>query len=102
SRGRVRASLHALGEVPIAKDHSLQTLAQRTQGLQSSLERLSATIRAQLAQALEGARSQPESLLNSTRSVRPEIEWIRGAAKEASERLETTGSAIAGQQERLG
>ena len=100
--GRSRSELEALGETTVNEDEALQTLAQRTQGLQSSLERLSATIRAQLAQALEDAGSQTEYLVNSTRSVRPEIEWIRDAAKEASERLDTTGSAIAGQQERLG
>jgi ABC-type transporter Mla subunit MlaD len=99
--GRSRSELEALGEVTIAQDDSLQTLAQRTQGLQASLERLSATVRAQLAQALEEAGGQTEYLLNSTRSVRPEIEWIRDAAKEASERIETTNTALSGQQERL-
>jgi ABC-type transporter Mla subunit MlaD len=99
--GRSRSELEALGEMTANEDESLQTLAQRTQGLQSSLERLSAMVRAQLAGALEEAGGQTEYLLNSTRSVRPEIEWIRDAARETSERLETTGSALSGQQERL-
>jgi ABC-type transporter Mla subunit MlaD len=99
--GRSRSELEALGEVTVRQDDSLQTLAQRTQGLQASLERLSATVRAQVSHALEEAGGQTEYLVNSTRSVRPEIEWIRDAAREASERLESTGSALAGQQERL-
>jgi ABC-type transporter Mla subunit MlaD len=99
--GRSRSELEALGEATGVQDESLQGLAQRTQGLQASLERLSATVRAQLTQALEDAGGQTDYLVNSTRSVRPEIEWIRDAAREASERLEASGSAVVGQQERL-
>ena len=99
--GRSRSELEALGEVTVRQDDSLQTLAQRTHGLQASLERLSAMVRAQLTHALEEAGGQTEYLVNSTRSVRPEIEWIRDAAREATERLESTGTALTGQQERL-
>lgn len=101
SVGRSRSELEALGEQTDAQQQSIDRLAERTQSLQALLERLSASIRAQLSDALEQAGGQTEHLVNSTRSIRPEIEWIRDAAREASERLGSTGSAIAEQQDRL-
>ncbi len=99
--GKSRDELEALGERSEAQQESMDGLAERTQSLQGAIERLSASVRAQLADALEQAAGQTEHLVNSTRSVRPEIDWIRDAAREASDRLETTGSAIADQQDRL-
>jgi hypothetical protein len=99
--GRSRAELDALDQQSGAQHESLEALAQRSQALQAAVERLSATVRAQLTGALEEAGGQTDYLLNSTRSVRPEIEWIRDAARDASERIESSRSAIAEQQDRL-
>ncbi len=99
--GRSRAELDALDQQSGAQHESLEALAQRSQSLQAAVERLSATVRAQLTGALEEAGGQTDYLLNSTRSVRPEIEWIRDAARDASERIESSRSAIAEQQDRL-
>ena len=99
--GRSRSELEALGEQTDVQQQSLDGLSQRTQSLQALLERLAATIRAQLTDALDQAGGQSEHLVNSTRSIRPEIEWIRDAAREASNRLDTTGTAIVEQQDRL-
>jgi hypothetical protein len=96
-----RSELEAMGEQTDAQHRSVEALAQRTQSLQALLERLSATVRAQLSDALEQAGGQTDHLVNSTRSIRPEIEWIRDAAREAGERLGSTGEAIAEQQDRL-
>jgi ABC-type transporter Mla subunit MlaD len=101
SVGRSRSELDALGEQTDVQQQSLDVLSQRTQSLQALLERVSATVRAQLTDALEQAGGQTDHLVNSTRSIRPEIEWIRDAAREAGDRLGTTGSAIAEQQDRL-
>jgi ABC-type transporter Mla subunit MlaD len=99
--GQSRSEVEALGERTDAQHESLEALAQRTQSLQSLMERLSATVRAHLSDAIEQASGQTEHLVNSTRSIRPEIEWIRDAAREASDRLDQSGSAIAEQQDRL-
>jgi hypothetical protein len=99
--GQSRSELEALGQQTDVQQQSLDVLSERTQSLQAALERLSATVRAQLSDALEQAGGQTEHLVHSTRSIRPEIEWIRDAAREAGDRLGTTGSAIAEQQDRL-
>jgi uncharacterized phage infection (PIP) family protein YhgE len=99
--GRSRAELDALDQQSGAQHESLEALAQRSQSLQAAVERLSATVRAQLTGALEEAGGQTDYLLNSTRSVRPEFYWIRDAARVASERIESSRSAIAEQQDRL-
>ena len=96
-----RSELEALGQQTDVQQQSLDVLSERTQSLQSALERLSATVRAQLSDALEQAGGQTDQLVNSTRSIRPEIEWIRDAAREASDRLGATGTAIAEQQHHL-
>jgi hypothetical protein len=99
--GRSRSELEAMGQHTDAQHQSLDSLSERAGTLQALLERLSTTIRAQLSDSLEQAGGQAEHLVNSTRSIRPEIEWIRDAANEASDRLSATGSAIAEQQDRL-
>jgi archaellum component FlaC len=99
--GQSRAELEALGEQTGAQHESVEALAQRTDALRSGLERLSAIVRAQLRESLEEASSQADHLVQSTRSIRPEVEWVRDAAREASERLGSTGAAIAEQQDRL-
>ncbi len=99
--GASRAQLEALSAESDAHGESIDSLIQRTSSLQSAVERLTGNVRAQLAEALEQAAGQTEHLVNSTRSVRPEIDWIRDAAVEASNRLGETGAALAGQQDRL-
>ena len=99
--GNSRAELEALSAQSDAHNESMTALIQRTGSLQAVVERLTGNVRAQLAEALDQAASQTEHLVNSTRSVRPEIDWIREAAVEASDRLGQTGAAIAGQQDSL-
>ena len=99
--GRSRLELDALGQQADAQQQSLDGLSERTQSLQAVLERLSATVRAQLSDALEQAGGQADRLVNSARSIRPEVDWIRDAAHEAGDRLDATGTAIAEQQDRL-
>jgi DNA repair exonuclease SbcCD ATPase subunit len=99
--GQSRSELEGLGKQTEAQHQSIEALAQRTQSLQALLERLSATVRAHLSDALEQAGTQTDHLVNATRSIRPEVDWIRDAAREAGDRLGETGSALAEQQDRL-
>jgi ABC-type transporter Mla subunit MlaD len=99
--GRSRAELEALAQETGGQDESIIRLAERTEGLRAGLERLAAVVRAQLTDSLNEAGSQADHLVQSTRAVRPEIEWMRDAAREAGERIAGTGAAIAEQQDRL-
>ena len=98
---RSRAEIDALGEQTGAQHESIDSLAARTETLRSSVEALSGAVRAQLGQALEETNAQTDHLVQATRAVRPEVEWVRDAAQEASDRLSASGAAIAEQQDRL-
>lgn len=94
-----RAELETLSAAAAGHEQSIDGLAQRTESLRDGVERLSASIRAQLSHALAEAGGETDRLVESTRAVRPEVEWVRDAAREASERLGSTAAAIADQQQ---
>jgi hypothetical protein len=96
-----RSELEAATQATGAEDQAVAALAERTEALRGGIERLSASVRAQLGHALDEARGQADHLVESTRSVRPEVEWVRDAAREASERVGATAAAIADQQQRF-
>jgi archaellum component FlaC len=98
---RSRTALEALGEQSAAQHESIESLAERSEALKSGVEHVSAIVRAQLSDALHEAGSQTDALVQSTRSLRPEIEWMRDAATEANERLSASAQSIADQQDRL-
>jgi archaellum component FlaC len=96
-----RAEVEALAQATGAEDEAVASLAERTEALRGGIERLSASVRAQLSHALDEARGQTEHLVESTRTIRPEVEWVRDAAREASERVGTAAAGIAEQQQRF-
>jgi len=96
-----RSELEAVTQATGAEDQAVASIAERTEALRGGIERLSASVRAQLGHALDEARGQADHLVESTRSVRPEVEWVRDAAREASERVGATADAIADQQQRF-
>ena len=96
-----RAEVEALAQATGAEDEVVASLAERTEALRGGIERLSASVRAQLSHALDEAKGQADHLVESTRAVRPEVEWVRDAAREASERVGATAGAIADQQQRF-
>ena len=98
---RSRSELESMSQATGAQHESLEEVAERTQSLRLALEQLSGNVRAHLGQSLQDAAGQTDHLVNSARSIRPEIEWIRDATVEACERLAITGSAIANQQDRF-
>ncbi|MGI8706178.1 MAG: hypothetical protein ACR2JJ_10375 [Sphingomicrobium sp.] len=99
--GRSRAELEAIGEQTGAQHESVDALAERTEALRSGLERLSSEVREQLSGDLGTAEEQAARITETAGTLRPEIEWMRDAAREANERLGATGAAIAEQQDRL-
>ena len=96
-----RAELEAVAQATGAEDEAVTSLAERTEALRGGIERLSASVRAQLSHALAEAGGQAEHLVESTRAVRPEVEWVRDAARDAGERIGATAAAIADQQQRF-
>jgi predicted nucleic acid-binding Zn-ribbon protein len=98
---RARTELDALAQQAGTQDQSIDSLAARTSALRESIERLAADIGGGLAAALGEAQGGADSLLQAAQTAKPEVEWMRDVAREASENLLATGSGIAGQQDRL-
>jgi hypothetical protein len=94
---RSRAELDSFGEAAGGQDQAIATLAERTEGLRGSIEHLAANVREELGEAVQ----QSERLAQSTRTLRPEVEWLRDAAGEASDRVAASGAGIAEQQDRF-
>jgi ABC-type transporter Mla subunit MlaD len=94
---RSRAELDSFAEASGGQDQAISTLAERTQGLRAGIEQLAANVREELGEAVQ----QSERLAQSAQTLRPEIEWLRDAAGEASERIAASGEGIAEQQDRF-
>lgn len=101
SLSRSRAELQALDETTAGHEQSVGALAERTEALRGGIERLSASIRAQLSHALTEAGGHADHLVESTRAIQPEVEWVRDAARDASERVSVTAALIGEQQQRF-
>jgi hypothetical protein len=99
--GRARVELENLGADTSAGDSAVTALAERTTALREEVAVLSVEVRERLTAGFAQAESDAERLLNAARSARPEIEWMRDAATEASGRVAETGAGIAAQQDRL-
>ena len=101
SLSRARAELDALAERAGSQDASIEGLAERTTALREGIERLSADVREGLATGISEAESGAERLLGVAKAARPEIDWMRDAAIEASDRISASGAGIAEQQDRF-
>lgn len=98
---RVRGELEQLSLQSASSDGSLDTLAQRTEALRNAVTGLHEDIGERLAGAIDQAESGAERLLSAVTASRPEIEWMRDAADEASQRLSAGAEAVQAQQDRL-
>ena len=101
SLARARGELDALASEAGSQDQSIEALAERTATLRDGIERLSADIREGLSEALGTVQGSAERLHQTASAAKPEIEWMRDAAVEASERLASSGAGIALQQDQL-
>ena len=98
---RARGELDTLAAQTSSQDQAIGGISERTTALRESIERLSDEIRDGVGSAIGQAQGGADRLIESAASAKPEIDWIRDAAVEASDRLATTGEQIAGQQDRL-
>jgi hypothetical protein len=98
---RVRGELDELALQSASSDGSLDTLERRTAALRGAVTGLHQEIGERLSGALHQAEGGAERLLAAVNASRPEIEWMRDAAGEASERLAVGADGLQAQQDRL-
>ena len=98
---RARAELDAIGAQASGQDNALGALAERTATLREQIDHLVSDIREGVGTAIGEAQGAADQLNAATASVKPEVQWVREAAVEASERLTGTVAQVADQQDRL-
>jgi predicted nucleic acid-binding Zn-ribbon protein len=98
---RARTELDSLAAQASAQDVAIGSVAERTEALRASIDRLTDEIRDNVGTAIGEAQGGADRLAALSTSLRPEIGWIRDAAVEAGERLSATGADIADQQDRF-
>ena len=101
SIGRARTELQQLSEETGTQNTAVEALAERAEALQNYVGRLTSDVKDQLSIAIGDAEAGAERLIRSTQQIRPELDWMREAAVEASERIRASASSIAEQQDRF-
>ena len=101
SIGRARSELQQLSEETGTQNSAVEALAERAEALQNHFGRLTNDVKDQLSIAIGDAEAGTERLIRSTERLRPELDWMRDAAVEASERIRSSASSIAEQQDRF-
>jgi len=101
SIGRARSELQQLAEETGTQNTAVEALAERAEALQTHVGRLTNDVKDQLSIALGDAEAGAERLIRSTERIRPELDWMRDAAVEASECIRASASSIAEQQDRF-
>ena len=96
-----RADLQALADQTETQDSALAQVESRTASLRNIVEQLTSAVREELSTALSETEAGAERMLQSTGAARPELEWMREAANEASERIASSAAGIAEQQDRF-
>ncbi len=98
---QARGELQGLAADTEAQAPGLDALAQRTTGLREGVQRLTEILNEQLTAGLEVTGSAAKRLLEVTQAARPEVDWMRDAAVEASDRIGQSAAVIVDQQDRL-
>src|SRR5206468_4485037 len=101
SLGRARTELDTLAAQSSTQDDALGSLAERTEQLRQSLERLADEIRESVGTAMGEAQGSADRLVETAAAARPEIGQIRDAAVEADERLSALAAEVGQQQDRF-
>jgi len=98
---RARVELDTLAAQASTQDGAIGSLAERTQALRDSIERLSIDIRESVGTLIGEAQGGADRLAETAAAVRPEIGWLRDATVETGERLAATSAEIEQQRERF-
>ncbi|GAA4025717.1 hypothetical protein GCM10022281_00350 [Sphingomonas rosea] len=98
---RVRRELDGLASQQAESGGSLDSLAERTEQLRTSVAALQRECGEELTGAMNMAEGGAERLLAAVQAARPDVEWISAAAGLASQRLEQGTAGLSGQQEKL-
>ena len=98
---RARSELDTLAALAGSQDGAIGSLAERTTGLRESIGRLADEIRDGVGTAIGEAQGRADRLAEVTEAVKPELDWMRDAAVEASDRMSATAAQVAEQQDRL-
>ena len=101
SIGRARGELQQLSQETGAQDNAVEVLAERAAALQTHVGQLTSDVKEQLSLAIGDAEAGANRLMRATETIRPELEWMREAAIEASERIRVSATSIAEQQDRF-
>lgn len=96
---RARSELDTLAAQAMNQDDAIGSLAERTQTLRDSIERLAIEIRESVGVAIGEAQGSADRLAEAAASAKPEIRWLRDASVETSEKLSASGSEIVRQRE---
>ena len=101
SIGRARSELQQLSQETGAQDNAVEVLAERAAALQTYVGQLTSDVKEQLSPAIGDAEAGADRLIRATETIRPELDWMREAAIEASDRIRASASSIAEQQDRF-
>jgi hypothetical protein len=101
SLSRARAELDGLAQQAGSQDTSIEALAVRTAALRQGIDQLTTEIREGLSSAIGDAESGAERVLRVAEGAKPEINWMREAATEASAQIAASGAGISEQQDRF-
>ncbi|MCH8615185.1 hypothetical protein LZ016_03585 [Sphingomonas sp. SM33] len=99
--GRARGELQQLSQETGTQGDAVAALAERAEALQTSVGRLTGEVREQLQTAIGDAEAGANRLTEATTTIRPELEWMRNAAIEASDRISLSAAGIAEQQDKF-
>ena len=98
---RARTELDTLAALAGTQDGAIGSLAERTASLRESIERLAEEVRENVGTAIGEAQGGADRLAAAAGAVKPELDWMRDAAIEASERMSQTAAQVADQQDRF-
>ena len=98
---RARSELDALAAHAGSQDQAIVSLADRTTTLRDSIARLANEIRDGVGTAIGEAQGSADRLVEAAAAAKPDIDWLREATAETSEKLSATGVEMAQQRERF-